>query len=491
MPIAAHVQTICPTSLCKLVEERANCSMGYRSPRRRACLPSLLLADELLALRNCSVCGTEHRLHRILSSNSPLFPSRQTHAYCEIPDKPIEAPASSAELESSYEHAELVARQSALDACVCTVHGTGTPETIQHWLFPSGFSHITHMCPFGAADAASVRRRRQLSFRPHPLSSRHERVGVASGGKHLVLAGALRDELEDATGGAAMANQGELSSSPWANVGAQHGAHDAIVRIAMTHLSCRKGNQSGLVRDGCGALEGCTLEPADGEGKGEGNTTVAPRRRLHCRSPAGLNAYRSICSRRLMRSAISHTIDLPTQAALGGLTGFPDLLGGGCCVYEIDTPPSSAAAPSASSSATSTFFSAAASASPAAPHSATHASAVHPSAAFRTSHAADLASPHPPRGSPRGQAKAIYLLPIEARRSFFPRNEPRNRDRYGQLRMVEADATRVPQCEDNRWSEAECALRRALASARLLRELHETRHRVVSAICGWAALRRP
>ena len=120
-----------------------------------------------------------------------------------------------------------------------------------------------------------------------------------------------------------------------------------------------------------------------------------------------------------MNDSHTRTIDLPTQAALNGIPGFADLLGGGCCLYALN----------ATSSGSLSL----------------------PSVGVRW-----------------------LVLPVELRTSFFSRDQ----DKYGQLQPIDVD-TPIRSCAEHGRSAVECALRRALLSARFFRELHETRHRLI------------
>ena len=68
----------------------------------------------------------------------------------------------------------------------------------------------------------------------------------------------------------------------------------------------------------------------------------------------------------------------------------------------------------------------------------------------------------------------LLILPIELRGSFFPHE----RDRHGQLHLIDVD-TPVPACVDDGLSKLQCLLRRVLLSARLMRTLHESSHRLI------------
>ena len=167
--------------------------MGYvHSHQRHACLPHLLNAEELHALRNCSLCGVDSELHRVERNKLPQFPSRSTSmALCSSEDDQHDDPATSSDLMARYEQAEQTARRAALDACVCTVHGTGRPEEIEMRHFPNGLSHVTQLCSFGQS------KRRRIDFHPLERSVAGARVGTAHGGKHLIIAGTMSGSGRD------------------------------------------------------------------------------------------------------------------------------------------------------------------------------------------------------------------------------------------------------------------------------------------------------
>ena len=263
--------------------------MGYvHSHQRHACLPHLLNAEELHALRNCSLCGVDSELHRVERNKLPQFPSRSTSmALCSSEDDQHDDPATSSDLMARYEQAEQTARRAALDACVCTVHGTGRPEEIEMRHFPNGLSHVTQLCSFGQS------KRRRIDFHPLERSVAGARVGTAHGGKHLIIAGTMSGS-----------------------------GRDVVIRIAM-----HPNPPSSRMLDGCTVVEDANDTP-----------------RLHCGARTDADAaYRSMCAARLggggTTNGTTHhndMFDLRSQAALDGLPGFPSLLGGGCCLYALD-----------------------------------------------------------------------------------------------------------------------------------------------------------
>ena len=391
--------------------------MGYRRAGV-ACLPSILLPDEVAALRNCSICGVESRLHSIEPQLVPLLPRRTPPiAFCEVPNTTvhdqtsIHRPPTSDHLMRRYAHSREAARRASLDTCVCTVHGTGVPETIEHRHFPNGLGHVSHLCGFDGVRGANS----ENLFWPLP-PSRGVRVGTAEGGKHLVMAGVMHGE------------QGRGSTR-----------RPAIIRIAM---------KQAWHSEHANLLEGCkVVQPI-------GSAAASSSQRIVCDAAAAEASYRATCTDRLgvppeRDPGYTRGIDLPTQAALGGIDGFPELLGGGCCVYEL---PLAVGGHNSSGGGISS--------------SARERDA-------STSSGADAWSASPDAASSLRRGR-LLILPIELRGSFFPHE----RDRQGQMQLVDVD-TPVQACVDGGLSDAQCTLRRVLLSARFMRALHESSHRLI------------